>query len=134
MTPSLLLALALTGQPLCGLEEPLTVRGKEGIWMPLPCAERYLGAVTERDVLRENMKDYEALDLVRIREIRTATTALKGTQDALDKSIELQALTSDRLDEVRNPPAYASPMAFYLYGVGTVTIVGVLCLLAFTGG
>jgi hypothetical protein len=51
--------------------------------MPSECAEKYVKAAEERDDLRLIVKDYEKLDLARLQQINTATTALAATQSLI---------------------------------------------------
>lgn len=117
---ALALMLTLLGEPLCGEERPL----QGGVWMPVPCAERYLDAVVERDTLRAQGVDYAALDVVRVREIHTATVALGRTHDELGRMLGLLEVAEERVVELEHPPWYQSPFAFYIAGVGTVLVTG----------
>lgn len=129
---SVLLALALVAQPvgtstasepLCGREMAFSLVGEPGVWMPEYCALNYLRAVQERDILRNQVLDYA--DLVRVRDdsVRTATAALEQAHKTSDRAFDLVNDMADQLEKERNPSPFVSPIAMYLYGVGTVVLV-----------
>jgi len=129
---SVLLALALVTQPigtstvsepLCGREMAFSLVGEPGVWMPEYCALNYLKAVQERDILRSQVLDYAALVKVRDDSVRTATTALEQAHKTSDRAFDLMYDMSEQLEKERNPSPFASPLAMYLYGVGTVVLV-----------
>lgn len=121
----LLVCWATTAHAVCDARA-LAVDGQPGVWLTEACANEYLRAVRERDALRNDRADMEALDLIRVREIRTATRALDGALSQLSMSQDNLRVVLVQLEEERNPPFYSSKLGLYLEGVGTVVLIGAL--------